>query len=303
MNADDDGRARAVVIVYPDQFLGLPPCAVENADAVIVPLPFERTVSYGTGTWRGPRAILDASCQVETFDEETLVDFEVTPRIHTATAILDDGDAPVEEYLERVRKTAAPLKGKFVLSLGGEHTVTYGVAKGLAANLEDLTVVQVDAHADLRDALDGTRWSHATVMRRLFEEGARLLQIGVRSVSRGEYAMAKEEERIRCFFAHERRHQWEAVREALRRLEGDVYLTIDVDGLDPAVFPNTGTPQPDGLSWAQVMEIVHELSASRRCRFLAADVVEYVASPHPPGCDIIAAKLVTKILAQRFAQR
>lgn len=290
-------------MVYPDQFLGLPPCAVEEADAVILPLPFERTVSYGTGTWRAPRAILDASCQVETFDEETLVDFEVSPRIHTAPAILDDGDTPVEEYLERVKETVAPWKRKFILSLGGEHSVTSGVVRGLAADLANLTVVQVDAHADLRDVLDGKRWSHATVMRRLFEGGARLLQVGVRSVSREEYDLAKQEKRIRCFFAHELRYRWEELRETLRRLEGDVYLSIDVDGLDPAVIPSTGTPQPDGLSWAQVMEILHELSVSKLCRFMAADVMEYVASPHPPGCDITAAKLAAKILSHRFAKR
>lgn len=292
-----------MAIVYPDQFLGLPPCTVEDADAVILPLPFERTASYGTGAWKAPRAILDASCQVETFDEETLVDFEVSPRIRTAPAILDDGDAPVEEYLERVKETAARLKGKFVLSLGGEHTVTYGLVKGLASNVADLTIVQVDAHADLRDVLDGKRWSHATVMRRLLDEGARLVQVGVRSVSREEYDLVKKEKRIACFFAHELASGWEQLREALRRLEGDVYLSIDVDAFDPAIIPSTGTPQPDGLSWAQVMGIIHELSVSRRCRFLAADVVEYVASPHPPGCDIIAAKLVTKILAHRFAKR
>jgi agmatinase len=240
---------------------------------------------------------------VETFDEETLVDFEVSPQIHTAPAILDDGDAPLEEYLERVQEAAARLRGKFLVSVGGEHTATYGVVKGLAVNLADLTIVQVDAHADLRDALDGKRWSHATVMRRLFEEGVRLMQIGVRSVSREEYELIEKEKRITCFFAHELKSGWEQLREALRRLEGDVYLSIDVDGLDPGVLPNTGTPQPDGLSWAQVMEILQELSASKRCRFLAADVVEYVASPHPPGCDIIAAKLVTKILAHRFAKR
>ncbi|MDP2898965.1 MAG: agmatinase [bacterium] len=292
-----------MAIVYPDQFLGLPPCTVEDADAVILPLPFERTASYGTGAWRAPRAILDASCQVETFDEETLVDFEVSPRIHTAPAILDDGDAAVEEYLERVKEAVARLRGKFVLSLGGEHTVTYGLVRGLASNVANLTIVQVDAHADLRDVLDGKRWSHATVMRRLFEEGARLVQVGVRSVSREEYDLVKREKRIACFFAHELKSGWEQLRETLRRLRGDVYLSIDVDGLDPGVLPNTGTPQPDGLSWARVMEITHELSVSRLCRFLAADVVEYVASPHPPGCDIIAAKLVTKILAHRFAKR
>jgi len=287
-------------VVHPDQFLGLPPRKAEDADAVVLPLPFERTVSYGNGTWRAPRAIVDASCQLEQFDEETLVDFETGPLIHTAPAILNDGDVGAEDYLDAIRDRVAGFRDKFILSLGGEHTVTYGVVMGLAKSPADVTVVQVDAHADLMDVLDGKKWSHGTVMRRLRDEGVRLVQVGVRSLSREEYDFAQRDEGVTTFYAHEIGQKWDELRKTLRQLEGDLYLSLDVDGLDPGVMPSTGAPQPNGLSWNQVIEILREVSASERCRFVGADVVEYVACPHPPGCDIIAARLAAKILAYWF---
>ncbi|HUT12148.1 MAG TPA: agmatinase [Thermoguttaceae bacterium] len=285
--------------VHPDQFLGLPPCPPEQADAVVVPLPLEKTVSYGTGTWRAPRAILDASCQVELFDEETLIDFSEFPRVHTAPPVVVDGS--LEEYLAAIRDSVAAFRDKFVVALGGEHTVTFGCATGLVDRPAELTVVQIDAHADLMDELDGRRWSHGTVIRRLWEEGCRLIQIGIRSLSRSEYDLATADERIRTYFAHRLGEQWNDLIDTLRQLEGEVYLTIDVDGLDPSVIPTTGTPQPNGLSWRQTMEVLHALTAATRCRLVGADIVEFVASPHPPGCDIIVARLLAKILAWRFA--
>ena len=287
--------------VYPDQFLGLPPRSPEEADAVVVPMPLEKTVSYGTGTWRAPRAILDASCQVELFDEETLVDFAQFPRIHTAPPVVTDGGP--EDYLDAIRDRIAGLRDKFVVALGGEHTVTFGCAMGLVERPSELTVVQIDAHADLMDELDGRRWSHGTVMRRLWDQGCHLIQIGIRSLSRSEYDLATADERIRTYFAHRLSQQWGELLDTLGRLEGQVYLSVDADGLDPSVIPTTGTPQPDGLSWRQTMEVIRTLAAATRSRLVGADIVELVASPHPPGCDIIAARLLAKILAFWSAQQ
>jgi agmatinase len=279
----------------PDQFLGLAPCPTEQADAVIVPLPLERTVSYGTGTWRAPRAILDASCQLELFDEETLVDFSERPRIHTLPPLLAEGS--LDDYLIAIRELVKRFRDKFVVALGGEHTVTYGVVTGLVDDPAEVTVVQVDAHADLIDELDGQRWSHGTVMRRLWERGCRLIQIGVRSLSRTEYELATSEDRITTYYAHQLAETWEDLLRRLQRLEGKVYLTVDVDGLDPSVIPSTGTPLPGGLTWSQTIELVRCLAASSGCSLLGADLVELIASPHPPGCDILAARLVAKVLA------
>ena len=127
---------------------------------------------------------------------------------------------------------------------------------GLADDLGEVTVVQIDAHADLADELGGRRWSHGTVMRRLWERGCRLVQIGIRSLSRAEYELIGRGERITTYYAHQLAEQWDEILAALRGLTGKVYLTIDVDGLDPAVFPSTGTPQPGGLSWRQTMEVL-----------------------------------------------
>jgi len=276
-------------------FLGLPRCPIDRADAVIVPLPLEKTVSYGAGTSGGPEAIIEASRQVELFDEETLVDFEQSPRLHTMPPVADQGSLP--DYLEAVGRRVAPLRDKFVLALGGEHTLTLGMVAGLIDDPAELTIVQIDAHADLIDELDGCRLSHGTVMRRLWERGCRLLQIGVRSLSRQEYQLAASGQRIATFYAHQLDRRWEELLATLRALQGNVYLSVDVDGLDPSVIPSTGVPQPGGLSWRQTMIVIRTLAANSAARLLGADLVEFVPSPHPPGCDLTAARLAAKILA------
>ena len=281
--------------VHAGQFLGLPPRALEEAEAVVLPLPFERTVSCGRGTGRAPAAVLEASCQVEFFDEEALVDFEQGPPLHTAAPLRLYGALP--GCLEAVREFVARAGGKFVLALGGEHTVTYGVVTGLAQSPDELTIVQVDAHADLRDELDGLRWSHGTVMRRLCERGFRIIQVGVRSLARAEYEFLRSEEKVRTFYACELPGVWQEAMETLRSLTGDLYLTVDVDGLDPCVLPSTGTPEPGGLSWQQTMELIRTAASAPNCRFVGADIVEFVPSPIAPGCDVAAAGLAAKVLA------
>lgn len=279
----------------PTQFLGLPSLGPQRADALLLPLPVEKTVSYGTGTSGGPRAILDASLQLEPFDEETLVEFSEAPRLDTLPPLSANGE--IEDCLARIRERVQPLRDKFLLVLGGEHTVTYGVVTGLVDDPAEVTVVQIDAHADLADELRGQRWSHGTVMRRLWEQGCGLVQIGIRSLTRSEHAVATAGPRIATYYAHRLEEQWAEVLESLRRLEGKVYLTIDVDGLDPSIIPSTGTPLPDGLSWRQTMEVVRVLATESRCRLIGADIVEFVPSAVPPGCDPTAARLAAKVLA------
>jgi len=279
----------------PTQFLGLLSPGRQQADARVLPVPVEKTVSYGVGAGGGPRAILEASYQLEPFDEETLVNFAEAPRLHTLAPVSADGG--IEKCLARLREEVRPLRDKFLLSLGGEHTVTYGLVDGLFDELSEVTVVQIDAHADLADALHGRRWSHGTVMRRLWERGCSLLQIGIRSLTQDEHIVASTGARISTYYAHRLEEQWGELLDALRRLEGNVYLTIDVDGLDPSIIPSTGTPQPGGLSWRQTIEVVRVLMTESRCRVAGADVVEFVPSPVPPGCDPTAARLAAKVAA------
>ena len=174
--------------------------------------------------------------------------------------------------------------------------LTYGVVSGLVDDPAGVTIVQIDAHADLADELNGRRWSHGTVMRRLWERGCRLVQIGIRSLSRAEHELIESGPRIETFFAHDLARRWTELLHVLACLEGRVYLSLDVDGLDPSIVPSTGTPQPNGLSWPQVMELIRAVAAAP-CDWIGADVVEFIASPHPPGCDLTVARLVTKILA------
>lgn len=288
----------------PTQFLGLPSPGIDAADALILPWPLEKTVSYGTGTRTGPAAIIEASRQIELFDEETLVDFQERPRLHVLPPITVDPSMPEDrlpEHLTATARSIARFRERFLLTLGGEHLLTYGVVTGLVDDPADVTIVQIDAHADLADELGGRRWSHGTVVRRLWERGCSLVQIGVRSLSRPEYELVRSGPRIETFFAHELPVRWDELLQTLARLEGPVYLSFDVDGLDPSIIPSTGTPQPGGLSWPQAMEVVRA-TIHAPCDLLGADVVEFIASPHPPGCDLTAARLVTKILAF-WAQR
>ena len=285
----------------PAQFLGLASLGPQRADALLLPVPVEKTVSYGTGTARGPHAILEASLQLETFDEETLVDFAEAPRLHTLSPLSARGE--IEECLNRIRDYVRSLREKFLLALGGEHTVTYGVVTGLVDDLAELTVVQIDAHADLADELHGRRWSHGTVMRRLWEQGCSLVQIGIRSLTRSEHAVATTGPRIETYYAHRLADQWSEVLEALRRLEGNVYLTIDVDGLDPSIIPSTGTPLPNGLSWRQTMDVIRVLAVESPSKLIGADIVEFVPSAVLPGCDPAAARLAAKLLAWQWRGR
>ena len=284
------------------QLLDLPPCTPEQADAVVLPVPVERTVSYGPGTSGGPAAILAASGQIELFDEQTGVDFKQAPHIHTAAALMPAES--LEADLAAVEAATRRFRDRFVLTLGGEHTLTWGAVAGLCENIEQLTIVQIDAHADLIDRLeDGLKLSHGTVMRRLWERGAQLVQLGVRSLSRGEFDLIATGPRIRTFFAHQLPDRFDEALDTLARLEGDVYLSIDIDGLDSSLVPSTGTPQPDGLSWRQTMAVLRAVTVAPRARLLGADLVEFVPSPHPPGCDLTAAKLAVKTLAWWHAGR
>jgi agmatinase len=283
----------------PNQFLPVPAALLEAADVVMVPLPLEKTVSYGTGTAGGPQAILEASSQIELYEEETGLDFEFSPKIHVLPPLKFDPAGSLETALEQIRDFVRPLRNRFLLGLGGEHSLTYGMLTGLCGDLRDVTVVHLDAHGDFADTLGGLRWSHGTVMRRLWELGCRFLQIGIRSLCREEYEVISASDRVTTYYAHQFPERWPEALESLARLNGKVYFTLDVDGLDPSIIPSTGTPQPNGLSWRQTMEVIRGLADNANIDWFSSDLVEFIPSPHPPGCDLTAARLAMKMLAFR----
>ena len=287
----------------PDNFLGLPApwSDRDTANVWVLPIPFEATVSYGHGAAGGPAAIVAASQQVELYDREFDREPALAFGIHTLPAL----DLPPEPALavDAIAQAvaAASASSKLLVGLGGEHTVSVGFGRGLLAALGGpLTMVQIDAHSDLRDEYDGTPYSHACMARRLLERPApgieQVLQLGIRSVCPEEVALARSQpERIRVWYAEDVHDGgWQA--ELIERVRGRrVYLTIDVDGLDPSVIPSTGTPEPDGLSWRETLAILR--TVAEHAAIVGLDCVELAPVPGHHAADFAAAKLVYKAIS------
>jgi agmatinase len=260
---------------------------------VVLPVPYERTTSYMQGCASGPRAILAASAYVELFDEDAGLE-PFRAGVFTAPPLLEPAAPEALPGLLREPVERWVRAGKFVATLGGEHAVTLGPVLGALAARPDLTVLQIDAHADLRDAFEGTPFSHACVMRRV-QERCRVVQVGIRSLS------AEEEEarpglNVRTLFMRDT-HPFgrEHVAAALRELSSNVYLTVDIDGFDPAYAPATGTPEPGGLDWFEVSALVRELALSRR--IVAMDVTEVRPEPGDVRTEFLAARLIQRTMA------
>jgi agmatinase len=271
--------------------LDVPPAPLEKARFEIIPAPLEHSVSYGHGTAAGPGKLLEASLQLEAFDGESVPAYA---GIHTGAAI--DCSADTDTVLNRIaeRVTAALQGNRVPVILGGEHTVTLGAMRALAARGEPFGVVQFDAHADLRDQYEGNAFSHACVMRRVVELGVPLFQIGVRSLSAAEAGFRQASEMLYC--------DAEALADAkpvLMRLPPDfpknIYITFDVDAFDPAVMPGTGTPEPGGLFWYDAMRLINQSLDGRR--LIGFDVVELAPIAGSQVSEFTAAKLVYRLMS------
>ncbi len=275
------------------------PVSLAEARVAVLPVPYEGTVSYGRGASEGPRAILSASAQLEMYDEE--LDWSIEEvGIHTLPPVEVAG-LPPEGVMERVEAAARePLgAGKLLVTLGGEHSISYGVFRALLeARGRPFSLLQIDAHADLRDSYGGTPHSHASIMARAHDLGLPFVQVGVRSLSAGERRFLREtglEKNV--FWAREIRAAgadpaWmEAV---VERLGDEVYLTVDVDGFDPAIVPATGTPEPGGLEWDPVLKLLRMVAERRR--IVGMDVTELAPIPGLHASDFLAARLVYKMI-------
>lgn len=283
-------------------FLGLPPPLnpAERARAAILPIPYDLTTSYQPGARRGPIAILEASTHLETFDDE--LECETWERVGIATlpAVAPDTTGPAAT-LARIAAAAAEVlaTGRFLVGLGGEHSVSAPLVQATRARHPGLGVLQLDAHGDLRDAFEGSPDNHACVMRRLVEAGVGLAQVGIRAVTGEEHAYIREAG-ICTVYAQE------AVLEpvgswlprVLEALPEDVYVTVDLDVLDPAIMPATGTPEPGGLDWYRTLSVLRGVAEQRR--IVGFDVVELSPMPGNVAPDFLAAKLVYKLLGYAF---
>jgi len=270
----------------------------DSARVVILPVPLDRTTSYIPGTRMGPHEILVASSHMELWDEETETDVHsvgifTLPEMEFPLATMD-------EVVREIRRVAGELvqRDKFLIVLGGEHSITAPIVEALASKHAGLSVLQIDAHADLRDSYMGTRHNHACAMRRVLEH-ARCTQVGVRSLSTEE-AAAVSALPTRVFYDYNMRQQDDWIGRVVDSLSENVYITIDCDGFDPAIMPAVGTPEPGGLSWYEGLALLRRVIESRRV--VGCDIVELCPMPGNIAPNFLCAKLIYKILSYRFGR-
>jgi agmatinase len=265
-----------------------------NSSAIVLlPVPYDETSTWMKGADRGPLAILEASPQIEYYDIET--DSEVhLLGIHTAEPVVENQSPEhmANEVYLRIQQILADMK--FPVILGGEHSVSIGAFKAIAEKYSDLTIVQFDAHTDLRPEYEGTRYNHACAMT-WAKALAPIVQIGIRSVSVDEKPFIDQN---RIFYAHEIVDNEVYLSNIPRLLTSNVYITIDLDCFDPAYVPSTGTPEPGGLSWYQVIKILKLIS--KTSNIVGFDIVELCPNPAARASELLAAKLVYKLLTMKF---
>lgn len=277
-------------------FGGIPPSlsAYDTSPVVILPVPFDATSTWIKGADRGPDAILEASANMELYDIDT--DSEVYLKgIFTADPILEEKSP--EKLAQNVHRTVKKFlnDGKFVVTLGGEHSVSIGVAQAYAEAFPGLCVLQIDAHTDLRPEYEGSRFNHACVMSRI-REWCPIVQVGIRSMDIVEKPYLQQD---RIFYARDivgSHENW--IDRVIGKLDEKVYVTIDLDGFDPSIVPATGTPEPGGLSYYDVISLLRKLVVARK--LVGFDVVELCPIPGNKASDFLASKLIYQILSYQF---
>jgi agmatinase len=282
------------------QFLNNGQANLEDAEVVVVPIPFEGAISYLSGAALGPQAILEASAQVELYDYEEKIDLTEV-KIHTLAV-----EQPFRSYDEIrlfVSNAVAAMEPakQFYLGIGGDHTVTIPAIEAMLAHHSDFGIVQFDAHADLRDELDGNPYSHACIMRRIAEMlgPEKILSVGIRAVSKEEEDYMKAN-KVQHISGNRGLHEDLVAEftEKLHKLPEKIFLTVDLDGLDPTIMPHVGTPVPGGLSWHQSVSLIRRLFAKKTV--IGADVVEIASGEGSARSDFTAALLMQKILTHHI---
>jgi agmatinase len=267
----------------------------KKSAVVILPVPFDMTTTYQYGAHKGPEALIEASRNLELYDIET--DSEVYERgIYTAPAIEAQNS---EEMRKKTHERVAHYveQGQFVVTLGGEHSISIAPIKAHLERYPNLSVLQFDAHADLVDAYEGNPWSHASVMQRVKELPGigPLVAVGIRSMSVEE---VKNMDRTHTFFAHDLDAEDTWMEKAVALLTNEVYITFDLDAFDSSIMPSTGTPEPGGLNWRQATKLL-QLVAKKK-KIVGCDVLELCPNSSNIAPDFLAAKLVYKILSYKF---
>ena len=280
----------------PDNFLGLEPefSDLETSRFVVLPIPYDATASYLKGTVNGPQAIISASQQVEFFDEILLDEF-YQAGVFTAPPLECHGLSP-EALQEKIIEAAAPYVHayKFLLSLGGEHSVTPALVKVVRQRYDNLSVLHIDAHADLRDEYQGSIFSHACAMRRIYDMNIPVVHVGIRSFDRDQHDFIVAH-KVKIFSPVAIMHKPDWIKDVLHGLTDNVYISLDIDGLDPAYAPGTGTPEPGGLTYQQLVDLI--LAVGRTRHIAGADIVEVIPNISGVVTEFLAARLAYKIIA------
>ncbi len=266
-----------------------------SSSVAILPIPFDVSSTWLKGSERGPEAIIEASANLELYDIETAT--EVYQKgIYTCEPVM--ASESKEMLAESRRRTAELLRdGKFVIALGGEHTVSLGVIKAHHQRYPGISILHLDAHSDTRDIYQGDRYSHACVMARVKEFAPNIVSVGIRSMDSSEVGGL---DLSRVFYAHEIHSGDWWINDTVAKLSSDVYVTIDLDVFDPGIMPSTGTPEPGGLGWYQVHRLLN--AVCREKNVVGLDVVELCPSENKAP-DFLAAKLIYTFLSYRFGRK
>ena len=271
---------------------------LRQAKCVILPVPYDSTSEWRSGSRHGPQAIIDASEYLELYDLE--LDREIYKvGISTLPRVEPSLGSP-QDMIDRVYKVAKDLiqKGKFVVLLGGEHSLSLGAVRAFREAFPTLSVLQLDAHADLRDEYLGTKYGQACVMRRILEV-CPICQVGVRSLSWEERQFSAQT-RLKSFYMSDLASSTASIDRIMDSLSQDVYITIDVDVLDPSIMPAVGTPEPDGMSWRQILDIVQPIMRSKHV--VGFDLMEFSPLEGSDFCAFLLAKLTYKLIGYAVPQ-
>ncbi len=281
----------------PNNFCGLPSkhSTYHSSGIVLLPVPFDMTSSWIKGAAKGPKAIIEASKNMELYDIET--DAEVyTKGIHTAKEITSKTSRGMIGNVYKQVKNVLD-DNKFPVVLGGEHTVSLGAIKAHAEAVERISILHLDAHTDMRDSYEGSKYSHASVMARAKEITKDIVSVGIRSMDSSELGNI---DRNNIFYASEIRKSKDWIKRAVSKLSKNVYITIDLDVFDPSIMPSTGTPEPGGPGWYDVLDLLE--SVSEKKNIVGFDIVELCPSKNNVAPDFLAAKLIYKLLSLVFKQ-
>jgi agmatinase len=266
--------------------------ALEKAAFVVVPVPYDLTTTYQGGARKGPSAILDASCNMELFDEELEAEI-YRAGIHTLAPVEAVASGP-EGMLDRVEEAVAGVLelGKTPVMLGGEHSITLGAVRAALKRYPKLSVFHLDAHADMRSSYQGTPYSHACIGRRM-KELCPVVQAGIRSMSVEEAEFLRKGT-VPVFSAADIRKDGTWISKVLRHLSRDVYISVDLDAFDPSVMPATGTPEPGGMLWYDVLDVIRQVCRTRH--IVGFDIVELAPIPGMVAPDFLAARLAYRMM-------